>query len=257
MILNTKKGKEIILEEPEYNIAAQYTWLSKKTGNGDHEKIYTYIDGKMTNFNKVVFCLDKNQYLLHKNGDCFNYLLDNILILTRSELSHHTGSKGRNKSSRYHGIHFLNSKKKWIVRVNKNEKAVSENCYDFEEEAAVVADYISVSKFKDKAKRNFPELKFEALEVKYLAIKAKYGFTKPERWAKVVQGCSRSMQKASKYVGVTFDKRRRKKWCARIKFNKNTIHIGNFEVEEDAARAYDEKAVELYGENAKINFCCL
>jgi hypothetical protein len=254
MILQTKNDKEINLDEHHHSIAKSYSWRSKKTGRGDYEKIYTYIDGKMINFNKIVFGLTENQCMIFKNGNCFDYTQDNVLILLKSELAHIKGSSSRTKSSKYHGVYFCNSTQKWWVRVNKNEKAGSENCYDLEEEAAIVSDYIAISKYQGAASRNFPELSFDEIKEKYHNIKEKYGHTKSERWAKVMQGTSRCKSKASKYVGVNENKKRKKKWCARIKFNKKYIYLGNYEIEEAAARAYDKKALELYGEFAKLNF---
>lgn len=45
-----------------------------------------------------------------------------------------------------------------------------------------------------------------------------------------------------------------KKWTARVQFNGRGIHLGSFDTAEDAARAYDAKAVELFGEFAGLNF---
>ena len=56
---------------------------------------------------------------------------------------------------------------------------------------------------------------------------------------------------ASQYKGVS---RKRNKWRAYIAVNTKQITLGVFELEEDAARAYDEKAKELFGEFAKLNF---
>lgn len=254
MILFTKNSKEIYLENYHYNIAKDYTWHTKKSGRGDHEKIYTYVDDKMVNFNKIVYGLTPDECLIFKNGNCFDYTEDNISILSRSELAHLHGATNRNKSSKYHGVYFCNSTKKWWVRINKNEKPSSENCYDLEEEAAVVADYIALNKYNEAAMRNFPELCFDEIEKKYHEIKEKYGHTKSERWAKVMQGSTRYKSKSSKYVGVTENKNRKKRWCARIKYLKKYIFIGNFDDEEDAAGAYDKKALELYGAHAKLNF---
>jgi hypothetical protein len=53
----------------------------------------------------------------------------------------------------------------------------------------------------------------------------------------------------SKYKGVGWHKRD-KKWRAYI----SNQHIGYFESEEGAARAYDARAVEEYGDFAKTNF---
>ncbi len=45
-----------------------------------------------------------------------------------------------------------------------------------------------------------------------------------------------------------------KKWLAHIVYGYRTHRIGLFVTAEEAARAYDEKAKELYGEFARLNF---
>lgn len=57
----------------------------------------------------------------------------------------------------------------------------------------------------------------------------------------------------SRFKGVWFDKRVGK-WRATIHMKGKSIFIGHFEEEEEAARAYDRKAVELFGEFARLNF---
>jgi len=62
-----------------------------------------------------------------------------------------------------------------------------------------------------------------------------------------------STGKTSKYTGVRkrFD---RNKFEASIRVNGKSIHIGYFESEEDAAKAYDAKATEEFGVFARLNF---
>ncbi|MBN1124206.1 MAG: HNH endonuclease [Sedimentisphaerales bacterium] len=63
----------------------------------------------------------------------------------------------------------------------------------------------------------------------------------------------RSQSGRSKYKGISYDKRY-KRWKARIRFQNKYIHIGTFRDEARAARAYDAKAAELFGEFACLNF---
>lgn len=58
-------------------------------------------------------------------------------------------------------------------------------------------------------------------------------------------------KKGSKFKGVH---KNRDKWRAVIMHNRKYIHIGNFLTPEEAARAYDAKALELFGEFAHLNF---
>ena len=57
----------------------------------------------------------------------------------------------------------------------------------------------------------------------------------------------------SQYKGVRFDKRR-KKWIAEITYKGRKHYLGAFDDEIDAAKAYDRKAVELFGQFARLNF---
>ncbi len=58
---------------------------------------------------------------------------------------------------------------------------------------------------------------------------------------------------SSKYKGVIFSKRDRK-WQAYIMQKGKHYFLGSFEDEEAAARAYDQKAKELFGQYACLNF---
>jgi hypothetical protein len=63
----------------------------------------------------------------------------------------------------------------------------------------------------------------------------------------------RPQGKTSKYKGVYFSKLR-KKFIARIQMNGKTTYIGLFTDQIAAAKAYDKKARELFGEFAYLNF---
>jgi hypothetical protein len=61
--------------------------------------------------------------------------------------------------------------------------------------------------------------------------------------------------KSSKFKGVSFfGANKSNPWTAQIHFHKKKIHLGYFKFESDAAKAYDEKAKELFGEFAHTNF---
>lgn len=57
---------------------------------------------------------------------------------------------------------------------------------------------------------------------------------------------------SSQYKGVSWHIIN-KKWRAQIQLNKKCIYIGYFTDETEAALAYNKKAVELFGEFARLN----
>jgi hypothetical protein len=63
----------------------------------------------------------------------------------------------------------------------------------------------------------------------------------------------RSFRGTSRFKGVHWNERAHK-WVATICLNRKLIHLGYFDDELAAARAYDEKARELFGPFAYLNF---
>lgn len=58
---------------------------------------------------------------------------------------------------------------------------------------------------------------------------------------------------SSKFKGVSLDNNRNL-WCAKLKDHGQSIDLGRFASEEDAAKVYDEAARRHFGEFAKLNF---
>lgn len=65
--------------------------------------------------------------------------------------------------------------------------------------------------------------------------------------------CQKRENCTSKFKGVSWMKKN-KRWKAHIHLKGKQIHLGCFKNEDDAARAYDTKAIELFGEFARLNF---
>ena len=58
--------------------------------------------------------------------------------------------------------------------------------------------------------------------------------------------------RSSRFKGVTLNRSARR-WQAQVEFNGRNFYLGLFYAEEDAARAYNRKAEELFGKWALLN----
>jgi hypothetical protein len=56
----------------------------------------------------------------------------------------------------------------------------------------------------------------------------------------------------SKYMNVSFNKTKNK-WGSQFQYKDKTIYVGYFETEDDAARAYNKKVLEIVGDVARLN----
>jgi len=76
------------------------------------------------------------------------------------------------------------------------------------------------------------------------------------RWATHSQNLGNQRKRAkktsSRFKGVTWQKASGK-WQASVQYHGKRFYVGWFESEQDAARAYNKKAIEVFGEYARIN----
>lgn len=75
--------------------------------------------------------------------------------------------------------------------------------------------------------------------------------TRSQNAANSIRNIKAYPSKVSKYTGV---RNYFGDITACVRFNGKVIRLGKFKTEEEAAKAYDDKAFELWGEFAKLNF---
>lgn len=134
------------------------------------------------------------------------------------------------KTSKYRGVTFC--KNKWVARIFINNKIQHIGGFRNEKDAAIAYDVKSFSFYNDEKRLNFPE----NIE-KYKSNEIVPNFYKNEN-------------KSSKYKGVSFDGKR---YYARVSFNKKVTRLGGFLTEREAAEAYNQAAITLLGDRAKLN----
>jgi hypothetical protein len=68
--------------------------------------------------------------------------------------------------------------------------------------------------------------------------------------------CLKVFKGLSKYKGIYYDKtgQRRKRWRAVVQNGDKIEKLGRFLTEIDAAKAYDKRAKEIFGDKAVLNF---
>jgi hypothetical protein len=72
-----------------------------------------------------------------------------------------------------------------------------------------------------------------------------------------IQKTSNGKLKTSAYKGVSLDCRLlSKRWISVIVFNNKQQHLGRFKTEEEAAFTYNNAAIKLFGEFARLNRIC-
>lgn len=163
----------------------------------------------------------------HKDGNKLNNQKDNLRICSHAD-NMRNRKHNSNSKEKYKGLTWLQRIKKWQVQIQVGENHIHIGTFSNEIAGANAYNYW--------AKHYFGEF----------ALLNDVPFMEKEEWSKYAS------KGTSKYRGVF---KNGDKWTAQIWENKNkkNIRIGDFDKEEDAAKAWNEKAIELRGNKAKLN----
>lgn len=245
-IYTKNNNKEIIFDVEDAIKAEEYTWIAMDVFKRDREYIVTYIKGKPVPVSKIIFNTKPDEYVVHKNGDPYDFRKINLIICNKKVYGHLTGYNMKEKSSSFYNVQKDCSF--WVVEYIQEDGTCIKDVFYNEVDAAYAADYHNILRFGELGLRNFPDYSEERVRELYLQAKKRQKEIRKWKRSKSSQGKKRNG--TAKYVGVY---KKRNKWTAEITHNYQKYRLGTFQSEIEAAKAYDKKAKELFGENARVN----
>ena len=266
-------GETILVDNKYYEKAKQYKWSTISTNAGKRRHVVTSSTGKTISYKKLILGLD-SKMTLYKNDNPLDLRRENILVFdsqsectraisklyrkTEFDVQMSKAIQGRvsstKKNSKYIGVRCsYKENRKWTGAIIHNRKNYYLGSFIKEEHAALAYDKKAFELYGEDATRNFPKLTLEEITRKLEEIKAEEAILLHDFPAKCRQGKFRNVPRKSMYTGVHYDKRGKKKWKAIINYQKKVYSLGYHDTEEEAARAYDKKALELYGKSARLN----
>lgn len=177
--------------------------------------------------------LDKKQKIDHKDNNGLNNQKENLRIATTKQNGFNR-RKNIKFTSTYKGV-SKGYRNWWRAGIKLDNKTISIKNFESERDAAIAYDIYAKKYFGEFAKPNILDPSTE----------------ETDKVQKLIDSFI-SRNKTSKYFGVCFDKKNNK-WQSQFWFHNKCFYIGQFNTEKEAVLAYNNKAKELLGNNAKLN----
>ncbi len=232
------QGKVALVDDDDFDFLSQWKWhlmkvktityavRSKKDYSTGHEKVWfmhrEILGLKTYKENPVV--------VDHKDRNGLNNQKNNLRLATSSD-NNANSYKNRGKST-YKGVSKIGSRGYWVAQLVRDGIKHFLGGYAEEKEAAIAYDNAARKYFGEFAHLNFPdENRLPTGKLVGQRFKTKL----PQSGFRGVYTCG-------------------KKWTSYMEYKGKFIYMGVFEIKEEAARAYDAKALELYGKDAVLNF---
>lgn len=218
---------EVIVDSEDYEWLSQYRWNLSGQGRYAARKAgqrSIYMHREIMGVTSREFEVD------HINGDRLDNRRSNLRVVNHAENSQNAIKTRPNRYSQYRGVTWSRRAQVWKAQVHMAGRNYYLGSFDDEKEAAAAA----------------------------AAFRAQHmPFSVMDEGAQPVSAVSRRPDKRRYYLfrGVSFCSRSvNRQWRARLEVAGRRVHLGRFHTAEDAARAYDQKAREVLGSRARLNF---
>lgn len=210
----------------DFDLVSHFCWHKIPSGYATGS-----VNGKMVRLHRFIMDAKKDQVVDHINRNKLDNRRENLRICTQLQNSQNK-SISKNKSSKYRGVFYIKSNKKYRASFTYNKKYIHIGEFITEIEAAMAFDKYIVNEKLIGIELNFPDKKNDYIDNEYGTKKRNF---------------------SSKYIGVIYDKQR-SKYKASIwqKHKCMTICFSNDELE--CAKAYDKYIVENNIPHKKLNF---
>lgn len=227
-----QNGTVALVDDEDYERCMEHIWsISSSRGvnlrvtanTGEGIVILSRFILKIVEDKKVVTFSDKNTLNCQKK---------NLIVVDRQNNAIRRKSF-KNSSSKYKGVPWDKRSDKWVASTRVGGKRKHLGYFSDEDEAAVFYNKAALEYFGEDAYQNV------------------IGEDNRTEFKEIEKTNQRRSRNKTGYKGVAFSGR---KFIASITQNYKFIYLGNFDTSEEAAKAYDKKAYELYGDKAILNF---
>ncbi|MEX3623548.1 AP2 domain-containing protein [Viridibacillus arvi] len=239
--LHLQNGYFALVDDQDFDRTNEFNWIVKNASNG---KSLTVIRTDKQSCSLGRFLLDLNSgdktLVTHKNGDILDFRRINLVVVSRNKGNHFSKANGKS-TSKYKGVCWDKYRSKWAAAIRVDGRKKHLGRFGNEDDAAKAY--------------NSAVIKYRNGEG-YLNVIGEDNTTNTniKLTPRVPSQLRKSKNKKSSiYLGVSYNNAE-SKFAARIYFKKQFIHLKYHIDEIEAAKAYDIKAYELYGEQAILNF---
>jgi len=239
-LLSLTDNKFAKVDPDDYARLSSYAWAYSRKGS-----VTTKDKGRSLTLGQAIMKPCESLCVIPLNGDPLDFRRSNLAIVSGSHRRQHAGiTDKKTKTSRFKGVHWWKSGRKWMARIHKDGREYFLGYFHDEEQAALTYDAKATQFYGSTAYQNFGnQIPKHSHKDKLPPI-----HRIPQR--------SRPYTKSrSGYKGVHSNHAGRgKPWLVQLKFKGRMFHLGGFDDPIAAAHAYDKKAQQLYGAGCYLNF---
>jgi hypothetical protein len=219
-----------LVDDDQYFTLKKYTWILNTKGYAQ-----ATVMGMTVTMHRYLMNAPTDIMVDHINHNKLDNRLSN-LRLVKDIINSHNTTKRTGTSSKYIGVYKRGDK--FAAEIKKEDEHYYLGVFKTELEAAKARDRKAIELYGSDANLNLPREQLYEEVTKTTKTTGNHNKTKLENTT-------------SKYIGVS---KKGNKFSAEIKKDKVKYRLGTFATQEEAARARDKKALELYGQDANLNF---
>lgn len=234
------KARYALVDEEDFEILSTYKW--SVSGTPDRPYAHNHVLGLL---HRAIVAPPGDMEVDHINGNTLDNRRSNLRVCTSSQNKANSRIRSDNTSG-FRGVSSYKRGRSWTSGIGFKGKWIFIGRFSDPMDAARAYDIKAREIFGEFARLNFPDDAVRDLDGLRSNLRLR---TRSQRAA----SSKKNAKNSSGFRGVTWDKRKGK-WAAQIGFQLRHIFVGYFTEKTDAARAYDAKALELFGSFAQTNF---